>query len=167
MPVPAGRGERLELPPAEQIEELWGWVYETAREAPFSISSSEAPHYHRYWPQRKLAEGMTSDQLEQHAWRLGFGVRDGNGMIFVSDQGEVFPAGFMPHPKLGDVRQQSLSSIYRESPQLQRLRDMDQLGGRCNHCQFRWLCGGSRARAYAVTGDLMQSDPSCVYDPEV
>lgn len=165
MLVPVGRGEHLGMPTADQIEELWGWVYETARAAPFHISSVEAPHYRRYWTQRKLAEGMTSDQLAQRALHMGFGIRDGNGEIFVSDQGEVYPAGFLPHPKLGDVREQSLSSIYRESPQLHKLRDMEQLRGRCSRCEFRWLCGGSRARAYAITGDMLHTDPSCAYIP--
>jgi radical SAM protein len=165
MLVPVGRGEDLGMPTAEQVEELWGWVYDTAGDAPFHISSIEAPHYRRYWTQRKLAEGMQADELEKMAMRMGFGARDGNGIIFVSHRGEVYPAGFLPHPKLGDVRQQLLSSIYRDSPHLHRLRDMDQLLGRCGRCEFRWLCGGSRARAYATTGDLMESDPSCLYEP--
>ncbi len=97
--------------------------------------------------------------------RMGFGVRDGNGVIFVSHKGEVYPAGFLPHPRLGNVRDQPLSDIYRESPDLAQLRDMDQLKGKCGACEFRWLCGGSRARAYGMTGDVMESDPFCVYEP--
>ncbi len=166
MLVPVGRGENLGMPTAEQIEQLWGWVYDTAGDAPFHISSVESPHYRRYWTQRKVAEGLPAEQLEKLAMRMGFGARDGNGIIFVSHRGEVYPAGFLPYPKLGNVREQALPSIYRDSPQLHRLRDMDQLVGRCGRCEYRWLCGGSRARAYAATGNMMETDPACAYEPE-
>jgi radical SAM protein len=163
--VPVGRGRELGIPTAEQVEELCGWVYESARDAPFHIATVEAPHYRRYWVQRKLSEGLDPEAIRKAAMRMGFGVRDGNGVIFVSHRGEVYPAGFLPHPLLGDVRKTPLSSIYRDSPDLARLRDMDQLKGKCGRCEFRWLCGGSRARAYSMTGDWMESDPFCAYEP--
>jgi len=164
--VPVGRGQELGIPSAEEVEELCGWVYEVSRDAPFHVGTVEAPHYRRYWLQRKLAEGMPESQIEKLAMRMGFGVRDGNGVIFVSHQGEVYPAGFLPHPLLGNVRQERLSSIYRNSPALAELRDMDQLKGKCGRCEYRWMCGGSRARAYGMTGDHMESDPFCAYEPE-
>ena len=94
---------------------------------------------------------------------MGLGVRDGNGVIFVSHRGDVYPAGFLPHPSLGNVRAKPLSEIYSGAPPLQALRNMDALGGKCGACEFRWACGGSRARAYAMTGDLMGADPLCNY----
>jgi radical SAM protein len=163
--VPVGRGAALGVPTAAQVEELFSWVYQVARDAPFHVSTVEAPHYRRLWIQRQLAEGMPPSALERAAKQMGFGVRDGNGVIFVSHRGDVFPAGFLPHPRLGNVRDEPLSSIYRTAPALHALRDMDALKGRCGGCAFRWCCGGSRARAFAMTGDLLGSDPLCAYEP--
>ncbi|KPK59006.1 MAG: hypothetical protein AMS21_10255 [Gemmatimonas sp. SG8_38_2] len=163
--VPVGRGQQLGIPSAEDIEELCSWVYGAAKDAPFHVGTVEAPHYRRYWIQRKLEEGMPLEEINKLAMRMGFGVRDGNGVIFVSHKGEVYPAGFLPHPLLGNVRDEPLSSIYRDSPHLAELRDMDKLKGKCGRCEFRWLCGGSRARAYGMSGDAMESDPFCAYEP--
>jgi radical SAM protein len=165
MLVPVGRGQELGIPSAQDMEELCAWVYETAGDAPFHVGTVEAPHYRRYWLQRKLDEGMPQAEIDTLAMRMGFGVRDGNGVIFVSHKGDVYPAGFLPHPTLGNVRDEPLSSIYRSSPQLAELRDMDRLKGKCGRCEFRWMCGGSRARAYGMTGDVMESDPFCAYEP--
>jgi radical SAM protein len=164
--VPVGRGTDLGIPTAEQIEEMFGWVYDVSRDAPFHVGTVEAPHYRRYWIQRKEAEGMPMAAIVQVAKRMGFGVRDGNGVIFVSHRGEVFPAGFLPHPLLGNVRETPLSELYRTAPALMELRDMDRLKGACGACTYRWACGGSRARAYAMTDDLMGTDPFCVVPAE-
>ncbi len=163
--VPVGRGEDLGIPSAQEVEDLFEWVYETSQGAPFHISTVEAPHYRRYWLQRKLAEGMPREAVAQVGKRMGFGVRDGNGVIFVSHRGEVYPAGFLPEPLLGNVKTRLLSEIYRDSPDLHRLRDMDQLHGKCGACEYRWMCGGSRARARGMESDIMGSDPFCAYDP--
>lgn len=162
--VPVGRGVRLGLPSAEEVEALWGWVYQIAREAPFHVGTVEAPHYRRYWIERRLREGATLAELHRVARSAGLGVRDGNGVIFVSHRGEVYPAGFLPYP-VGSVRQRPLSEIYRHSPVLVALRDMNRLKGKCRQCPYRWACGGSRARAFAMTGDLFASDPLCAYEP--
>jgi len=163
--VPVGRGEDLGIPSAQQVEDLFAWVYDAARDAPFHISTVEAPHYRRYWLQRKLAEGMPKEAIGQAAKRMGFGVRDGNGVIFVSHTGDVFPAGFLPEPLLGNVKTRLLSDIYRNSSDLHRLRDMDRLSGKCGQCEFRWMCGGSRARARGLENDVRASDPFCLYEP--
>ena len=163
--VPVGRGTELVSPDPEEIERLFAWVYEIGADAPFHVSTVEAPHYRRYWIQRRLAEGMPVAELDRFGKRMGFGVRDGNGVLFVSHVGDVFPAGFLPYPLLGNVRRQPLAAIYRSSPELLALRDMDGLSGRCGRCEFRWACGGSRARAWAVTGDVLESDPLCAYQP--
>jgi radical SAM protein len=164
--VPVGRGTDLGIPTAEQIEELFGWIYAVSEDAPFHVGTVEAPHYRRFWIQQKEAAGMPPVALAQMAKRMGFGVRDGNGVIFVSHRGDVYPAGFLPHPRLGNVRERPLSEIYRDAPALRRLRDMDRLKGACGACGYRWACGGSRARAYAMTGDLMATDPFCVVPVE-
>jgi radical SAM protein len=162
--VPVGRGATLGLPSAEDVENLFAWVYSLSRDAPFHVSTIEAPHYRRYWIQRKLEEGLSFEEIQRLGKRMGFGVRDGNGVIFVSHKGEVYPAGFLPAPFLGNVREKPLSAIYRTSPLLLELRDMDRVTGKCGCCEFRWICGGSRARAYAVTGNYLAEEPLCVYN---
>jgi radical SAM protein with 4Fe4S-binding SPASM domain len=164
--VPVGRGATLGMPSAEDIEELFGWVYSISRDAPFHVSTVEAPHYRRYWIQQKLEEGMPVEEIAHRGKSMGFGIRDGNGVIFVSHRGEVYPAGFLPYPLLGSVREKPLSLIYGNSPLLIELRDMDRLGGKCGRCEFRWVCGGSRARAYAATGDYLAEEPYCTYQPK-
>jgi len=163
--VPVGRGASLGIPTSQQIEELFEWVYDAARDAPFHVGTVEAPHYRRYFIERKLRDGADLDEIGRIAGRMGFGIRDGNGVIFVSHTGDVYPAGFLPYPLLGSVKAQPLHEIYRASPALAHLRDADALQGRCGRCEFRWACGGSRARGYAVSGDIMGEDPLCSYQP--
>lgn len=163
--VPVGRGVQLHVPTPAAITSLFEWVYQVAKDAPFHVSTVEAPHYRRFWIQRQLAEGASHETIGHAAKRMGFGVRDGNGVIFVSHRGDVYPAGFLPYPLLGNVRTTPLSTIYRDSPLLAVLRDMDALRGKCRSCEFRWACGGSRARAYAITGHPLESDPFCDYQP--
>jgi radical SAM protein len=163
--VPVGRGVGLGIPSAQRIEELFGWIYSHSRGAPFHLSTIEAPHYRRYWVERRLEEGTPLSEITRLGKMMGFGVRDGNGVIFVSHRGEVYPAGFLPHPLLGNVRERPLSELYRTSPALLGLRDMDALKGKCGRCDFRWLCGGSRARAFGMLGDPLESDPFCAYEP--
>ncbi|MFQ5946822.1 MAG: radical SAM protein, partial [Anaerolineae bacterium] len=123
MLVPVGRGAGLGLPTAREIEDLFEWVYEIAWEGPFRVSTVEAPHYRRYWIQRKLEEGMSRAGIQRLAKSMGFGIRDGNGVIFVSHTGDVYPAGFLPYPRLGNVREEPLYDIYRNSPFLTELRN--------------------------------------------
>lgn len=164
--VPVGRGVNLGVPSAEQVESLWAWVYEVAAQAPFHVRTVEAPHYRRYWIERRCSEGAAAPlELVAEVRRMGLGMRDGNGIVFVSHLGEVYPAGFLPY-SVGNVRQQPLSEIYRHSPALVALRDMDRLKGKCGRCEYRWACGGSRARAFALTGDLFGPDPLCAYQPK-
>lgn len=163
--IPTGRGHSLSALNARDVDGLFDWAYSKTSVAPFHISTVEAPHYRRYWLERKRAEGVEIGELVRLGPRMGFGMRDGNGVVFVARNGDVYPAGFLPNPRLGNVRQTPLYEIYRESPELSLLRDMDALQGRCGRCQYRWLCGGSRARAWAVTGSLHGEDPACSYQP--
>lgn len=162
--VPVGRGVELGLPTADEMEGLFAWVYDRSKEAPFHISAVEAPQYRRYWAERKLAEGASHAELARLGKRMGFGLRDGNGVVFVSHRGEVLPAGFLPW-EIGNVHDTPLTELYRDSPRLRQLRDMDALGGKCGACSYRWLCGGSRARAFGLTGNVMAADPQCAYEP--
>ena len=165
MLVPVGRGAELGLPSSERVDRLFEWVYGISGEAPFRVGTTEAPHYRRYWIQRKLAECMSEEAVAKMAPRMAFGIRDGNGVVFVSNLGDVYPAGFLPNPKLGNVRETALEELYRGSEALAELRNPDRFTGRCGRCEFRYACGGSRARAFAMTGDRLGEDPLCGYQP--
>ncbi len=154
------------MPTPDDVERLFEWVYSVAEDAPFRIGTTEAPHYRRYWIQRKLEEGVPLEGIHARARPMGFGIRDGNGVIFVSHRGDVYPAGFLPYPLLGNVRERSLVDLYRHSPELQRVRNPANYTGRCGRCDFKWVCGGSRARAFAMTQDVLGDDPLCAYEPQ-
>jgi radical SAM protein with 4Fe4S-binding SPASM domain len=164
--VPVGRAQRLGMPTVHQIDALFVWVYETAKRAPFHVGTVEAPHYRRLFIQKKLGEGASPEDIGKLAGRMGFGIRDGNGVIFVSHLGEVYPAGFLPFPLLGSVKERPLHEIYRQAPALAQLRDANALKGRCGRCEYRFACGGSRARAFAMSGDILGEDPLCSYQPQ-
>jgi len=91
-------------------------------------------------------------------------VNDGRGFLFISHTGNVYPSGFLPI-HAGNVRETPLGEIYRNAPIFKALRDLGQLKGKCGACEYKELCGGSRARAYAVTGDPLAAEPCCTYQP--
>jgi AdoMet-dependent heme synthase len=174
--VPTGRGQlRDMLSPAEH-EQVFHWLHDFSRTAPFHVRTIAAQHYRRVVIQ---AQNATAHSTQQPRWEYtgtGFsarvhkrasamrGVNDGNGFCFVSNVGDVYPSGFL-QIKAGNVRDQSLTQIYRDSSLFRSLRDPALLKGKCGACEYRAVCGGSRARAYALTGDHLAPDPSCVYVP--
>src|SRR5574337_536242 len=163
--IATGRGRALrEIRPSE-AEALHNWIYDIVKTAPFAIKATEAPHFRRVAYMRMRMEGLDDAAIRQTPIGRGFGIRDGNGIMFISHTGDVYPSGFLP-VVAGNVRQQSPVSIYRHSEIFTRIRDVDQYAGKCGLCEFRWVCGGSRARAFAETGDAMGSDPLCAYRPE-
>jgi radical SAM protein with 4Fe4S-binding SPASM domain len=91
-------------------------------------------------------------------------TRDGKGVIFVAYNGDIYPSGFAPY-KLGNVRERNIVDIYRNHSVLKMIRD-GRFRGRCGYCEFRDLCGGSRARAYVFSGDILGEDPACNYSPD-
>jgi AdoMet-dependent heme synthase len=177
--VPTGRGQLDAcLTPAEH-EKVFRWLYELSKTAPYDIKTTAAQHYRRVVFQQKAREHMVDkaeiryeDTLTKDMAsvidglkRAPKGVNDGNGFVFVSHTGDVMPSGLLPLVG-GNVRDKSLAEIYRESPIFKDLRTPDNYKGKCGVCEFRYVCGGSRSRTYAVTGDYMESEPFCVYIPE-
>ncbi len=162
--ISVGRGTVLHPITSAQAEQLLQQLYRWALEAPFVIKTTEAMHFRRVAYQHLRREGMTLDQIRRTSIGRGFGIRDGNGIMFISHRGEVYPSGFLPLTA-GNVRQQSPVEIYRHAPLFQRLRNPDLYAGKCGRCEFRMICGGSRARAYADSGDPLGSDPLCPYQP--
>lgn len=162
--IAVGRGRVLQpLEPAVG-EALMAWVVELARQAPFAVATTEAPAYRRVALEQMRAAGMTPEAIKQTPVYRGFGIRDGHGIVFVSNTGDICPAGFLP-VVAGNVRRDRLAQIYRSAPLFQDLHSPDRFHGKCGICTYRTICGGSRARAYAASADPLGSDPFCTYQP--
>jgi radical SAM protein with 4Fe4S-binding SPASM domain len=130
------------------------------------MATTEAPSYRRVALSRMRGAGMVAAEIERTPVYRGFGIRDGHGIVFISNQGDICPAGFLPLA-IGNVRTDQLQDVYRNAPMFQALHDPNLFKGKCGYCEYRALCGGSRARAFAATGDALASDPFCHYEPAV
>lgn len=162
--IAVGRGKELQPVTPEHGEELMQWIYDLALDAPFAIATTEAPSYRRVALNKMREAGWTGAEIERTPVYRGFGIRDGHGVMFISNQGDVYPAGFLPLAT-GNVRKDKLVDLYRDSPTFRALHDPSAFKGKCGVCEYRTLCGGSRARAFAYTGDPLASDPFCAYEP--
>ncbi|WP_458189055.1 TIGR04053 family radical SAM/SPASM domain-containing protein [Haladaptatus sp. NG-WS-4] len=162
--VPVGRGTVLDPISPERAERVMEWLLDVSETAPFGVKTTEAPHYRRVALERKRADAGTATPGTDDIGRRT-GIRAGNGFVFVSHLGDVYPSGFLPDVA-GNVRDDSLVERYRDSETFRRLRDPDALEGKCGACPYRSVCGGSRSRAYAYTGNPLESDPLCPYVPE-
>ena len=150
--VPVGRGRVLSPVSPDRAEAIMEWLVEVQKESDFRIKTTEAPHYRRVAHQSHAESGGRA------------GITAGDGFAFVSHVGEVYPSGFLP-ASAGNVREESVVDLYRESDLFTSLRDPGALRGKCGACPFKERCGGSRSRAYAYTGDPLESDPLCPYVP--
>ncbi|MFB5196205.1 TIGR04053 family radical SAM/SPASM domain-containing protein [Neobacillus sp. KR4-4] len=178
--VPTGRGQESDMISPVQHEKVFRWLYDLSKRVSFDIKTTEAMHYRRVVIQQKMREAKeTTDDIEYLSaltekgltgsidglGRAPKGVNDGNGFVFISHIGDVYPSGLLP-VKAGNIRETPLAEIYRESPIFKSLRNPDLFKGKCGVCEFRHVCGGSRSRAYAMTGDYLESEPFCVYIPK-
>jgi MoaA/NifB/PqqE/SkfB family radical SAM enzyme len=157
--VQVGRGRGLQQLTPATCERVLAWA--AAQPAPPAVTATEAPHSRRVTLQRLRAGGVRE---APPGLRHAFGIRDGNGILFVSHGGDVQPSGFLPLVA-GNVRREDVVAIYRDAPLFRALREPAGFGGRCGRCEFRDVCGGSRARAFAATGDPLAEDPLCAYEP--
>jgi radical SAM protein len=176
--IPMGRGTAMQSLTAEQFETVFERMRRLNDEEPFIVKLTEAQHYRRFVIQKERGKGSASAQANSEVRRVlarprGVGgaigmspqaVNSGKGFAFIDYQGNICPSGFLPIPA-GNIRTHSLAGVYRDSLLFQQLRDSHLLKGKCRRCEFSVICGGSRARAYAVTGDYLASDPFCVYEP--
>jgi radical SAM protein len=163
--VPVGRGAVLDGIDPERADRVMQWLAEVADESSFGLKTTEAPHYRRVRQQRAAAgEGGAGPDRDAGGAR-GTGVIAGDGFAFVSHTGEVYPSGFLPK-SAGTVPEDDVVEVYRDSDLFESLRDRDRLRGKCGACPYRAVCGGSRSRAYAATGDPLASDPLCPYVPD-
>jgi AdoMet-dependent heme synthase len=166
--IPVGRAEADEALGAGEIETVLEWAAGLTGRYPFGVKTTEAPHFHRVLAHRRqLSGGVPTRSLERETDRIrraDRAVTDGNGFVFVDHTGNICPSGFLPLVA-GNVRHDDLVDVYRDSPLFAALRDPARLGGRCGRCEYRGLCGGSRARAFAASGDLLAEDPGCAWQP--
>jgi radical SAM protein len=167
--VPTGRAQMADLLSAAEVEQAFATLYRFSKELPFKVKTTEAQHYRRYIIQQRLrSKGQSPFAARDNGWEKTIPgllpINDGKGFVFVSHTGEVCPSGFLP-VSAGNVRVDSLTDIYRNSPVLTSLRDTSNLQGKCGACEFKEICGGSRARAYAITGNMFAEDPCCNYIP--
>jgi AdoMet-dependent heme synthase len=160
--VPTGRAEQHMLPSAEAVEASLRQLGDIAEQAPFAVKTTAAPHYRRVLLERKVARG--GGPAHGVFGAAGERVNDGRGFLFISHTGEIYPSGFLPIG-CGNVRNADPIEVYRNHELFRTLRDADQLTGKCRACLYRKVCGGSRARAYAMTGSATASDPLCAYVP--
>jgi radical SAM protein len=188
--VPVGRGKTDDLLTGQEFEDVFAKMWDLTKRVPFAIKTTEAMHYRRYLIQQRMKENRPTTGVHDDAgarptshpgWTVTSGhpgqgseakavgwatkrVNDGRGFVFISHIGKVFPSGFLPIEG-GDLHTDTLAHIYQESPIFLKLRDSSLLHGKCGACEFRNICGGSRARAYAVTGDVLAEEPCCIYQP--
>ncbi len=184
--VPTGRGAGLEELTPGEVEDVLNWLYDIGVVVP--TKTTEAHHFRRIVVQRRILDDHGLDpaptlrlgplyaSLSERAAALGItalaqrrrrppmDVNAGRGFVFISHVGDVHPSGFLPIAA-GNVRDDPLPQIYRESALFTGLRDATRLGGRCGRCEFAPICGGSRSRSYAVTGDPFAEEPWCSYEP--
>lgn len=183
--VPTGRGEALRALPPEEVEDVLHWLVDVSRH--LAVKTTEAPHFRRVVLQRRRAgdvdvaahfglgatyrrlradlDGLRDErELPTRVPRPPLDINAGRGFVFIDHIGNVHPSGFLPVPG-GSLRERSLPEIYREAPLFQELRDLSLLRGRCGICEYRNVCGGSRSRAFAVTGDHLAEEPYCSYEP--
>ncbi len=168
--VSVGRGQVLQPVSSERTEALLGWVATLSRpprRGGVVVTTTEAPHLRRVaLEQRKAAReaGALPGPTAGAPTHSAAGIRDGNGIVFVSHTGEICPSGFLELPA-GNVLRDDLVEVYRTSALFRELRDPGAFGGRCGRCEYHWICGGSRSRAFSATGDPLAEDPLCQHEP--
>lgn len=159
--VPTGRATQDSMLSASEHETIFEYLAALSQHVPFGIKAT-APAYRRVLVQHQAAGSPGLRAMG--SGRAPVPINDGLGFVFISHIGDIYPNGFLPL-SAGNVRRDTLADVYRNDPLFRALRDPQQLRGKCGACEFRAICGGSRARAFAVYGDPLESDPSCAYVP--
>ncbi len=177
--IPVGRGREMDGITPEQFETVFERLYRLNHEENFIIKLTEAQHYRRFVILKERENGAqnagsVADRVKHILARprgvggsLGMSpqtVNSGKGFMFIDHLGNICPSGFLPILS-GNIRVDALADVYQRSQLFRGLRDSKQLKGRCGACEFSSICGGSRARALAMTGDYFASDPGCGYQP--
>ena len=162
--VPTGRGQISDLLSPEEHEAVFAKLYAASKRVRFHVKTTEGQHYRRYVLEQRAQAAQSSSAIADLIAHAPPGANDGKGFVFISHTGEVYPSGFLPI-SAGNILWEPLADIYQNSPLFLSLRDSSQLKGKCGRCEFREVCGGSRARAFALTGDPLAEEPCCTYIP--
>ncbi len=180
MLVPVGCGVQIaesNMLPAEEYERVLNWMYDKSKLRQLHLKATCAPHYFRIMRQRAASEHIRIEATHSHGKPQGSGHNHdmsamtkgclaGSAICFVSHSGEVFPCGYLP-VSAGNVKKQSLREIWDCAEVFQRLRNPDELEGKCGCCEFKKICLGCRARAfYEADGNYMAEEPYCLYEPK-
>ena len=164
--VPTEPGQEADVLSPAECEHVFARIYKMSQKVQFKIKTTEAQHYRRYvLQQRARSRGKSGDGDISEGIPGILPINEAKGLVFISHTGDVFPGAFLPLSG-GNVRDTNLSDIYRNSELFQKLRDTANLEGKCGNCECREICGGSRARVYALTGELFGEDPCCIYQPK-
>ncbi|WP_417914646.1 radical SAM protein [Candidatus Electronema sp. JM] len=168
MIVPTGRGEEImeELIPASEYEDILNWHYDMEKEEPeLLVRPTCAPQYYRIVLQRAKQDG---DKFKRRSLQFSTGGSKGclaGQLICLIDvDGNVLPCSYFPKAA-GNIRQQRFQEIWEQSPLFLELRNFKGYKGNCGRCEYVNVCGGCRARAYAVSGDYLAQEPFCAYQP--
>ncbi|MBI5368096.1 MAG: radical SAM protein [Planctomycetes bacterium] len=165
--VPVGCGLSIEESnqlPADEYERVLNWLYDRSRENKLHTRATCAPHYFRVMRQRAKAEGVQMQHAREGMAAMTKGCLAGSNICFVSQKGDVFPCGYLPL-SAGNVRKQAFSEIWAHSPLFQDLRKPELLEGKCGICEYKKICMGCRARAWAATKNYLAEEPFCSYEP--
>jgi radical SAM protein len=167
--VPTGRATTAMIIDPQEHERVYRRLAEIALNpaTPFDIKTTAGQPYYRVRKQSMDRLGVDVGMAQRapiKRLRAPGGVNDGNGFVFVGHTGEICPSGFLPMIR-GNIRTHRLADVYRHDEVFRRLRRPDSFSGKCARCSFNRICGGSRSRTYALTGDPFGSDPTCVYVP--
>lgn len=158
--VPTGRASAGQRIAPEEYEAVFEQLLRHTRRQPYAIKTTEAPHYRRFLF-HQLKQTPTRDAPATSRF---VGTNDGKGVMFVGHRGEIYPSGFLP-VLCGTFPHDSVVKVYQDDPLFRALRDGDRLGGKCGACEYRHVCGGSRARSFSLTGDPLAAEPDCAYLP--
>ncbi len=162
--VPVGRARTEDCLSASECEAAFAMLWRQSQWQQYAIKTTEAPHYRRFVLQHRKLLDAAGKIPRPSTQRPSLNVNDGRGAMFIGHTGRIQPSGFLPL-HCGRFPDDSVVDVYQNSPVFRALRNADALGGKCGRCEYRRICGGSRARAFAVTGDYLAEEPHCVYMP--
>ncbi len=161
--VPTGRAQMQDLLTADEHEQVFAELYGASKRVSFGIKTVEGPHYRRFLLQQN-ADDRGAKPGDSLPGSPSNGFNDAKGLAFISHTGEVYPSAFLPL-SAGNILWEPLAEVYQNSPLFRSLRDSSQLKGKCGRCEFSEVCGGSRARAFALSHDPLAEEPRCAYVP--
>jgi AdoMet-dependent heme synthase len=164
--VPTGRARDMvnQEIEASEYEDLLGWFYNMRDKTPLHLKATCAPHYYRILRQKAHEKGETVDYANYGLDAVTRGCLGGTSFCFISHEGIVQPCGYL-ELDCGDLKNDTFQTIWTESVIFKRLRNFSDYKGKCGICEYRRFCGGCRARAFEATGDYMEQEPLCIYQP--